>query len=325
MITRSAVWRSRSETLMPWARSLRARSASASSSVVIMPPSPVVMTLRGWKLNTVWWAFEPVRRPLYSPPTDGAASSTTSMPCSVAIALIASISAVIPIWSTGMIAFVRLVMRCAMSAGSMLYVRASMSANTTVAPVYRIAFAEAMNVNDGTMTSSPGPTPAVASARWRPVVQEVVAIPCFAPTYDATAFSNSATFGPWVTHPLLIDSYGARASSSPSDGFVIGTLSFFFASVAIRQDLFPPFDEPAHAVFERRGRFETEQVASPPRIAHPPRGKRALRLGRELHPDGATGEPEDERGELTHRRLDPAADVHDSRRDRGLAREQVRP
>src|SRR5437763_1700031 len=224
-----------------------------------------------------------------------------------------------------MIAFVRLVMRCAMSAGSMLYVRASMSANTTVAPVYRIAFAEAMNVNDGTMTSSPGPTPAVASARCRPVVQEVVAIPCFAPTYDATAFSNSATFGPWVTHPLLIASYGARASSSPSDGFVIGTLSFFFASLAIRQDLFPPFDEPAHAVFERRGRFETEQVARPPRIAHPPRGKRALRLWRELHPDGAAGETEEERGEVTHRRLDPAADVHDSRRGRGLAREQVRP
>src|SRR5438132_3204067 len=169
-----------------------------------------------------------------------------------------------------------------------------MSAKTTVAPVYRMAFADAMNVNDGTMTSSPGPMPAVASARCRPVVQEVVAIPCFAPTYDATAFSNAATFGPWVTHPLLIDSYGARASSSPSDGFVIGMVSFFFASSAIRQDLFPPFDEPAHAVFEGRCCCETEQVASPPRIAHPPRGKRARRLGRELHPDAAAGEPEEE-------------------------------
>src|SRR3979409_18465 len=104
-----------------------------------------------------------------------------------------------------------------------------------------MAFADAMNVNDGTMTSSPGPTPAVTSARCRPVVHDVVAMPCFAPTYDATAFSNSATFGPWVTHPGLIDSYGARASSSPSDGFVIGTFSFIFASVATLQDLFPPF------------------------------------------------------------------------------------
>ena len=66
------------------------------------------------------------------------------------------------------------------------------------------------------MTSSPGPMPSVASARWSPVEHEVVATPCFAPTYAATAFSNAATFGP-LTQPLLIDSYGARASSSPSE------------------------------------------------------------------------------------------------------------
>jgi len=45
-----------------------------------------------------------------------------------------------------------------------------------------------MNVNEGTMTSSPGPTPIDASARWSPVVHEVVATACFAPTYAATAF-----------------------------------------------------------------------------------------------------------------------------------------
>src|ERR671934_3118083 len=90
-----------------------------------------------------------------------------------------------------------------------------------------------MNVKEGTITSSPGPTPIAASARWRPVVHEVVATPYFAPTYAATAFSNSATLGPCVTQPLLIDSYGARASSSPSDGFVIGTLIFLRASTAI--------------------------------------------------------------------------------------------
>src|ERR1700716_3017176 len=135
-----------------------------------------------------------------------------------------------------------------------------------------------MNVNDGTITSSPGPTPAGASARCRPVVHEVVAMPCLAPTYDATAFSNSATLGPWVTHPDLIDSYGARASSSPSDGFVIGTLSFFFASTAMCQDLFPPFDELAHAVLEARPRFEAEQFLGPRRIAHPPGREPAPRL-----------------------------------------------
>src|SRR5216684_4705175 len=99
-----------------------------------------------------------------------------------------------------------------------------------------------MKVNDGTTTSSPGPTPIVASARCRPVVHEVVATPWFAPTYAATAFSNSATFGPCVTHPLLIDSYGARASSSPSAGLVIGTDIFLRASTATHY-LFPPLDE----------------------------------------------------------------------------------
>src|SRR2546428_11404631 len=69
--------------------------------------------------------------------------------------------------------------------------------------------------------------------RWRPVVREVVAMPCCAPTYVATAFSNSATFGPCVPQPLLMDSNGARASSSVSAGLVIGMLSFFFASTAI--------------------------------------------------------------------------------------------
>src|ERR671935_2726634 len=105
-----------------------------------------------------------------------------------------------------------------------------------------IEFADAMNVNDGTMTSSPGLMPAVASARCSPVVQEVVAMPCFAPTYAATAFSNSATFGPCVTQPLLIESNGARASSSPRDGFVIGTFSFLRVSVANSRHLQPPHD-----------------------------------------------------------------------------------
>src|SRR5438034_10869099 len=187
-----------------------------------------------------------------------------------------------------------------------------------------MAFADAMNVNDGTMTSSPVPMPAVASARCRPVVQEVVAIPCFAPTYAATAFSNSATFGPCVTHPLLIDSYGARASSSPSDGFVIGTFIFLRASTATH-DLFPPLDELRHAFFECRCRFESQQLFCPPPITDPPRGERASRLGLELHPDGAAGEPEEERREVAHLRLDPAADVHDSGRSGGLAREEVRP
>ena len=40
-----------------------------------------------------------------------------------------------------------------------------MSANTGVAPQYKIALAVAVNVYDGTITSSPGPTPAARYAR----------------------------------------------------------------------------------------------------------------------------------------------------------------
>src|SRR2546428_1583090 len=138
-----------------------------------------------------------------------------------------------------------------------------------------IAFAEAMNVNDGTITSSPGPTPIAVRARCRPVVHEVVAMPCFAPTYVATAFSNSATFGPCVTQPLLIDSNGARASSSVSAGLVIGMLSFFFASTAIglslslhgrfgragvRERAPAPVDETAHAIAQGRLGPEPENL-----------------------------------------------------------------
>src|SRR5439155_26648222 len=76
---------------------------------------------------------------------------------------------------------------------------------------------------------------------------------------------------------------------------------------------------------ECRCRFETEQLFGPPRVTDPPRGERALRLWLELHPDRAAGEPQEERREVAHLRLDPAADVHDSGRSGGLAREEIRP
>ena len=44
-------------------------------------------------------------------------------------------------------------------AGSRLNVPSSMSAKTGVAPVYVTPQADAMKVNGGTMTSSPGPNP----------------------------------------------------------------------------------------------------------------------------------------------------------------------
>ena len=62
--------------------------------------------------------------------------------------------------------------------------------------------AVATHVNAGTITSSPGPIPSAASARWSAVVHEVVATPCATPWRSANSRSNSATLGPWVSQPL---------------------------------------------------------------------------------------------------------------------------
>ena len=100
----------------------------------------------------------------------------------------------------------------------------STSAKTGVAPRWTTTLAEAIQVNAGTMTSSPGPTPIAASARWSAVVQEVVARACGTPWRAANASSNSATFGPWVSQPDSSGPRSASSSSSPSDGEAIGTL-----------------------------------------------------------------------------------------------------
>ncbi len=81
-----------------------------------------------------------------------------------------------------MIAAVRGVIAASTSAGSMLYVRGSISTNTGVAPACMMAFAVAMKLNDGQTTSSPGPTPATSSARCSAVVQFDVAMAWRAPT-----------------------------------------------------------------------------------------------------------------------------------------------
>ena len=50
-----------------------------------------------------------------------------------------------------------------------------MSANTGMAPAWRIAPAVATKVREGTITSSPGTSPAAAQIRWRAAVQLVTA------------------------------------------------------------------------------------------------------------------------------------------------------
>ncbi len=49
---------------MPWARNRRRRAATTGSSTAIMPPSPVVITLRGCREKHERVPSEPIGRPL---------------------------------------------------------------------------------------------------------------------------------------------------------------------------------------------------------------------------------------------------------------------
>lgn len=82
---------------MPCWRSRRSFSAWRSSLVRTMPPSPVVITLRGWNEKQTSGECPPIGRPLCREPRAQAASSTTATPCRFAIAPIRSRSAGSPI------------------------------------------------------------------------------------------------------------------------------------------------------------------------------------------------------------------------------------
>ena len=64
MTTSRAAWRARSETSIACWRSLRSRAATAGSWTAIMPPSPVVITLRGCSEKHASGPSEPIGRPL---------------------------------------------------------------------------------------------------------------------------------------------------------------------------------------------------------------------------------------------------------------------
>lgn len=72
-------------------------------------------------------------------------------------------------WTT-ITARVRSVMRSSMQAGSMVNVRGSTSTKTGSPWWWMTAVAEARKVRAGTSTSSPGSTPAAATAAWRAAV-----------------------------------------------------------------------------------------------------------------------------------------------------------
>ena len=68
------------------------------------------------------------------------------------------------------------------------------------------------------MTTSPGPTPRVASAMWRAAVHELTASAEGAPTAAANCRSNSFVFGPVVIQSERRVSITSEISSSPMRG-----------------------------------------------------------------------------------------------------------
>ncbi len=176
---------------MPWLRNCRTRSATSSSPVTTIPPSPVVMILRGWKLKQPACPIIPHLCPRYSAPSAQAASSITNRPWSRAICKIGFMSAGWPKRCTGMMAFVRVVMAGRICRTSTLYVARSMSTNTGVAPASSTTLAVAGKVKSGRITSSPGPMPRARRVRCNAAVPELTATACRTPTYSATFRSNS--------------------------------------------------------------------------------------------------------------------------------------
>ena len=145
-------------SLEPWKRSVRTVSASASSFVVTAPPSPnAPRFLDGKNEKVASVPSAPVRRPsARRVPADCAASSITGTPS----ASISAIGATLPNRWTAITALVFGVItartRLRRSARRS---RGRCRRRPGVAPSSAIGSAEAKNVNDGTMTSSPGPTP----------------------------------------------------------------------------------------------------------------------------------------------------------------------
>ncbi len=136
---------------------------------------------------------EPRGLPRKVPPLACATSSTTLTPRRCAISTILSIFAGIPRMCTTMTAFVRGVIFFSKSAGSMVR-DPSTSATMGIARAATTDAHVAKKVYEGTITSSPGPTPIATSAEMSADVQEFMARACFVPTNDAYRSSRALTF-----------------------------------------------------------------------------------------------------------------------------------
>src|SRR5437764_10291773 len=124
------------------------------------------------------------------------------------------------------------------SARLILSVSRSTSAKMTRAPRYITAWAVETNVIVGTITSSPGPTPASSVAKSSAAVALFNATAYGAPRYCANFCSNSAVLGPMPIQPLLRTAATASASSSP----MLGRNTGIMAMVKLRSDQLVPFE-----------------------------------------------------------------------------------
>src|SRR5437773_4473875 len=104
------------------------------------------------------------------------------------------------------------------AAGERLSVSGSTSTSTGRAPTCSITFTEAVNVSGVVITSSPGPTPRVASAVCSPAVQELSASALGAPRCAANSASKRFVLGPVVIQSERRVSTTSRISSSPKCG-----------------------------------------------------------------------------------------------------------
>ena len=140
-----------------------------------------------------------------------------------------------------------------------------MSANTGVAPHCQTAFAVAMNDIDGTITSSPAPTPEAYNARCSAVVQLVVAIASGAPTRSRERTLEGLYSGA-LRDPPGSDHLGEGVGlAAPQERARERNLHQFTpasaAAWAGSRSALPPFDEPAQALIDVDLGLEAQPVA----------------------------------------------------------------
>ena len=174
----------------PWSLSGRSLEKILSLLVMIMPPCPVEIVLLAEKEKHPRSPMAPRNLLPCLEVSASAASSITKRLCFLAILIMASMSAPLPVTCTGTIALVLTLIAFLMASIEMVRSAGFTSTNTGFAPQRYTALAVAIKVRSGTITSSPYPTSKALSAKKIAAVPLVVAEAYLAPTNLAILFSN---------------------------------------------------------------------------------------------------------------------------------------